>query len=490
MSTRKAFFWSVAGQIFSFLVNFVGSVVVARLLSPAEMGIYVIGVATIGLIAGVTTLGVGAYVVREPVLTKDVLDTAHTLNALLATGLALVVFLIGQASAFVLGSREAGHVMTLLAVTPLAGVLTFRPATLLQRDMQFKALSLIGTATAATGTAVTIAAAFAGASYMAPAWGNVAGATAGMIGYLVFGREHIGFAMSLSHWRAILTFGLRMVTISGAASMSARIADISLGRLLGLRALGLYSRASSLSGQIFDNVYGAATRVVFVHLSQENRTKGELAEAFLRSFRMITAALWPALMGLAALSPVVITHLYGPKWLAAAPVLSVLMLAQVVALFFGMNWELFVIKNETALQTKIELGRNVLGLAIFTIGCTFSLAGAALGRLCDNLLGLALYRRHVTRLSGISPAALNRAYVEGTGLAVATVAPVAVLMACEHWSPDTPLPLAIGATALGMAIWAAGLVWLRHPLVEEAAAVARAARRRLPACGLRGQPEA
>lgn len=488
MRARSAFAWSVVGQVLSFLVNFVGSVVVARLLSPAEMGIYVIGVAAIGLISGFTTLGIGAYVIREPELTKEVLDSAFTLNGLLAIGLALAVAGVSQISGWALGSHEAGRVLLLLAITPVFGAFTFRPATLMQRAMNFKAISLINTIAMATSTAVTIAAAWRGASYMAPAWGSLALSAATLVGYLIVGRVYIGFSVGLAHARAIVTFGLRMVTISGAATMSARIADISLGRLLGLPALGLYARASSLSGQIFDNIYGTATRVVFVHLSERFRATGQLADSFLRSFRMITAVMWPLLLGIAVLSPVVIQTIYGAKWLPAAPVLSILMLAQIIALFFGMNWELFVIRDETALQTRMELYRNALGLAVFTIGCLVSLTGAAVGRLCDNLLGLAMYRSHVARLSGIAPGALTAAYKEGMGLALATVAPPALLMAIERWSPTTPLPLVIAATALGGTIWVGGLFLVRHPLTEEVAVARRALGRMRAGFGRRSAP--
>lgn len=48
--------------------------------------------------------------------------------------------------------------------------------------------------------------------------------------------------------------------------------------------------------------------------------------------------------------------LYGERWLAAAPVLLVLMVAQAVTLFFGMNRQLFVLHDETRKQTKFGAG--------------------------------------------------------------------------------------------------------------------------------------
>jgi O-antigen/teichoic acid export membrane protein len=272
----------------------------------------------------------------------------------------------------------------------------------------------------------------------------------------------------------MLVFGLRMVTISGAATIANRLADISLGRLLGLGSLGLYSRASTISGQIYDNVYGTATRVVFVHLSEQNRRSGQIGDSFLRSFRMITAVMWPCLLGLAVLSPVAICTIYGEKWLAAAAPLSIILISQAITLAFGMNWELFVIRNETALQTKIELYRNGLGLCVFVIGCLFSLTLAAVAKVCDALLGLVFYRQHLTRLSGLAAGQLNRAYREGAALSVCAILPAGLLMVHERWSENTSLSLVGVTVGLGAAMWTACLVWLQHPLVEEFAIARRA----------------
>lgn len=477
MKTRRAFFWSVIGQVLSFAGTFIGSVIVARLLSPTEMGVFIIGAATIGLISGFTGLGIGTYVVRETDLTDEIVDTAFTLNAMLALGLSAVVLLVAQVSQWLLGSPEAGRVLMLLAVTPALGVLTFRPATLMQRNMEFKTIALIGTTAILVGTGVTIVTAFQGASYMAPAYGNVVTTVISVILYLIVGARYVGFSVGLRHWREILVFGFRMVTITGAATISNKLADISLGRLQSLTALGLYSRASTLCGQIFENVYGTATRVVFVHLSEENRRTGQIGEAFLRAFRMITAVLWPLLLGLAVLSPVAIHTLYGEQWIAAAAPLSIILVSQIITIAFGMNWELFVIRNETALQTKIELYRNGVGLAVFIAGSMISLTAAAIGKVCDALIGLALYRKHVLRLSGLAAEQMNRTYREGALLSLAAVLPSALLMVDQRWSEHTSLLLVGGAVALGMVLWAGVLAWLRHPLIEEFLVLRRAASR-------------
>lgn len=478
MKARAAFLWTATAQVYSFVLNFGGSVILARLLTPTEVGTFVIGVAAVGIITAFTALGIGAYIIREPELTDAVLDTAFTLNGMIVIGLAIVIAAVGQMSEWLLGSSDAGRVLTVLALTPLMGLLSFRPATMLQRELRFKAIAVVNTIAVSIGTITTVTCAVAGQSYMSMAWGALASTATSLIGFTIVGRRHVGFGVGLMGWRRMLAFGARMVTISGAASITARLADVILGRLLGLRSLGLYSRASNLSSQIFDNIYGTATRIVFSHLSQQYRETGDISHGFLKSFRLITSVMWPLLFGLAILSPVLIQTLYGEKWLAAAAPLSILLLAQVVALFFGMNWELFVIKDETALQTRIELARGVLGLSIFTIGCMISLTAAALGRLCDNLLAVALYRKHVTRLSGVAPGDLHAAYRQGMLLSLCAAAPAGILMLIEHWSANTPLVLVGAAVSLGVACWGACLLYIRHPLVDEISAVLGGLKRR------------
>lgn len=480
MTARRAFFWTAAGQILAFLLNFAGSVVVARLLSPTEVGIFIIGSAAAALCSAITAFNVGAYIISDPDVPPEMMDTAFTLNGLLALGLVLVMLGGAGLSNEILGSAAAGQVMFVLAITPVIGALTFRPATMLQRDMQFKEVALINLLGVAVGTAATIVAALNGQSYMSQAWGVLVTSLTGALGFVTVGARHNGVRVGLKGWRDIASFGVRMTTITGAATATARLSDIILGRVAGLYALGIFSRASGLSSQIFYNVYGVATRVAFSQLSKDYRETGELKTSFLYSFRLITAVMWPFLAGLALLSPVVIHTLYGDKWLAAALPLSLLLVAQIVALAFGMNWELFVIRKETATQTRIELLRNVAGLAIFSIGALFSVGAAAAGRVIDNLVGLLLYRKHVRRLSGASSGEISQIFWEGLLLTLVAVLPVALLMIVERWSHETPMTAVFVAVVVGIAGWYFVITRLNHPLANEITLLARKILRTTP----------
>lgn len=473
MSVRRSITWAFAGQGASFVALFGGSIIIARLLSPQELGISAIAMATLAIIQMFAALGVGAYVVREPDLKPETLDAAFTATASLAIALTIAILGVSFVAGPLLGEPAAGRVMRLLAIGPLIGIFDFRPSVMLQRDMRFREIAIISSLCVFGGTATTIACAWYGFSYMSPAIGGLTMGVIGVVGNNIVGRRYIGFGISFAGWRSMAVFGARMLSISGVATGAARTSELILGRSLGMPALGLYTRAGNLANMMFENLYGTATRVVFVQLAKDWRERGDLRTTFLRGFSMITAVMWPLQLGLAVLAGPTIYTLYGDRWVAAAVPLACLMVAQFITLSFGMNWELFVLRDETARQTRLEVSRSIFGVGAVAVGAQFSLLAAALGRVADSLLGFFLYIPHVTRLSGATAREIARIYGQSGALTVAAVTPSLVLMISANWSARVPIGQVAVAVGVGIILWAGLIVALRHPLLEEFRIVAR-----------------
>ena len=464
---RRAFFWSFSGQLISFVIMFLGSLVIARLLSPREMGIYAVSMATIGILQIITAFGVGNYVIREPELKEHTLDTAFTVNAILGVSLGVAIFALSYLGASLLSEPAVATVMRLLALTPIIAIFDFRPSSMLQREMQFKRASIVSTTQALTTSGVTIIAAMAGASYLSPAFGGLASALVGVVGYSAMGWKHVRIRFSTREWRPMAAFGLRMMSIGGVSAIASRLSDVILGHMLGLTALGLFGRASNLSMLIFNNVYGTATRVIFAKMSQDYRDTGELRDTYLQGMRFITAVMGPLLIGLAVLARPAIHLMYGERWQEAALPLSFLMIAQFITLRYAMNWELFVIKNELKVQTRIEIARSVFSLLTRTVGSLFDVAAAGAAAIVDGIFSIALYGRQINRLIDVREHVMTRLSLEAVALTTAAVLPSFVLMMLYDWDEHTPLPLVFGCIALGIVLWLALMAWQEHPLLAE-----------------------
>ncbi|MBB5746327.1 oligosaccharide flippase family protein [Brevundimonas variabilis] len=467
MSVRKALAWAFSAQFVTFTAGFIGSIAIARLLGPAEMGVYAVAVAVVGVLGIFATFGVSSYVTKEVDLTEDKLASAFTVNALINVMMAMLLFAGSFVVPELMRSDDVGPLLRLLAIQPLIGLFDFRPMAMMQRHMKFGKLAYISAPLAVAGLVISVTLASRGFSFYSMAYAALATSTAGMIAANVLGREYVSLRLSLTHWRELSSFGLKIMSVSGVAQGAQRISDLVLARVLGIEALGIFSRASNLSNMIFFNLYGTATRVAFVNLSEEFRKTGELGPVFLRSLELIMGVMWPLLAGIAVLSGPMIYILYGEQWLAAALPLSILMIAQCIALCFGMNWELFVLRGEVGRQSKYEIIRSVLGTLAFAFGSIFGLVTAALGRVVETLIGLFLYYPHVQRLARVRPSQVSAVYQKSAALTFVAVGPSFVLMAACGWSPSTPIWSILVAVGIGVAGWILLLRKVGHPIYGE-----------------------
>lgn len=468
MSVRRSLIWSYASQAITLVVTFATSVIVARILAPRDLGIYALGVAVAGVLGVFLTFGIQAYLVREEDLDSRTIRSAFTVNLMLSVTLSLFLAGVGLIE-FVWDQQELATVFLIMAIGPLFLALEFIPAALFMREMRYGIISGIAVLRTLVTAGVTLGLVWVGSGAPGLAAGPVVANLVCAATFMVLRRGDLMLRPGFHQFRTILTFGMQMISISGVAQLAQRGSDIILGQVLGLAALGLYARASGLATLIFLNVYGLATGVIFVQLSRDLRETGRMDETFVRALRMITGVMWPLVIGVAILAGPLVLTLYGAKWLPAAAPLAILMVAQFIVLGFGMNWELFVLRKETRLQTGIEIARALIGTAVFTVGCVFGIAAAALGRVGEAIVGYILYRHHIDRLAGTRPGEIRGVYLESLQLTAVTVAPAAMVMGWWHWSPSVPLLPIIGAVVLGTSWWLLMLRHKRHPIFDEIA---------------------
>jgi len=466
MSVRRSLAWTFSGQIATLFITFSGSLVLARLLSPSEMGVYGVGLATAGLIS-IVAVGMSSYVIREVQLTEDRRASAFTINAAINAAASGIIFASSHLVARYFHVQNVESVLRLLAIPPLIGIFEFLPNAMSTRNMDFKAISVIQVGGAILNTGMTIFLAVESFSSLSMPYAMIAASLFRVAMFLACLPQYFLLRISFRDWRPALFFGFRMISVSGAGQIVQRLSDIILGAILGLAALGVYARASNLASLLFVNLYGTATAVIFSQLSKSFRESGILRDTFLRGLEMILALMWPLLIGGAILAGPAIRLLYGERWLAAATPLSLLFVAQFIVLTFGMNWELFVLRDKTVQQTKYEMARSIVGLVFFSAGCVFGLGGAAFGRIAEAIVGAVLYLPKMPQMAGTNGRAFLSIYLKSAALTAAAVAPSTLLMFAHHWSPQTPIARVILSVLAGVALWALVLRYLRHPLFSE-----------------------
>ena len=466
--------WTSLGQASYFLIQFTGSVILARLLTPYEMGVYALALAIVGILNVVQSVSLGAYLVREAELTPQKIAASFTVNLAISVLLALVIAILAFAGDLVTSDGGVKRVLLILAVSPLVNIFGIIPWSMLEREADFRTQSIINIVRSILSTIATVGLAWLGYSYYSIAWGQLTGIIVSTVMLNVIARRHATVRLSIAGWKEIGRFGSQMIAISGVNTVASRATDLLLGKILGIVALGLYSRASGIFNLFWENLHLVFARVVFAEFARQKRDGKSLRGTYLAICEIVSAALWPVFTGLAVLAEPLIRLVYGAKWVAAAGPFQFLALAGVVEITITMTWEIFVVSNATAKQARLEVVRTLVATALFGVGCLISLSGAAAARVAAALFYMLLYRPHVERMTDTTLEDMMPIYARSGLLTLLAVAPAASLMHLRGASASYLTFWEISASvAAGVMLWGVGLVGMRHPIYHHVQALIR-----------------
>lgn len=474
MSVRGAAIWAMAGQYLAFAIQFVASVIISRFfLGPGEVGLFSIGLATALIVAVLQDFGLSRYISGLPVLDAEEVARCGSVATLFSLIIAGVVAATAWPMAISYHEPRLVPILLILAGSYLFVPLSVVPMALMARAMQFRGHFAVNVAAAAAQGGVAVWLAAMGYSSFALAWATVAAAaTRGIVAQFL--RPSLPRRLRFDGIGGVVHFGARTSVLYLTGALGTRTPDLIVGKALGSAAVGLYSRAVSLSDQFRMLIAGAIGSVFFPAFARI-RDRGEpLGPAYLRVCAGYSGVVWPGMAGLALAARPIIRLLYGPLWLHTAPLLAMIALAEIILIALPLVSDLPILAgklNQLLARNLIDTAMSVLLLAI---GCRWGLDAAAGSRIVYALFWYALYFRFMHQVVGFDLLGLARIYVQSGLASLAALIPLAATYA--FWvSPDVigfgPLLLASGA---GVGTWLIALAVLRHPVLGEILAIAAA----------------
>jgi O-antigen/teichoic acid export membrane protein len=310
-------------------VAFASSIVLARLVAPAEFGATVVAMFAAALGQSVAVQGVGSFLVQGAPPSLEQSRAAVLLCLLIGVAGTLVVAAFALLVAPALfGDREAE--LTLLASpVVLLSSLSAVPTAQLQRRLDFRRLAVVEAGMSVAGPFVAVALAAAGLEAEAIVAGLLATAATAALLAGVYSRP----ARPAWHPRAMRQIARYGGPAAGSSVLYAMLRNVDyviLAARLPAAQVGYYLRGFQLGSEYQAKISGILLRVAFPVLSR-SRDLDEVRRIRARIIRVHAAVLFPLLFGLIALAPVFVPLVYGDAWEPAVPLTQVLAVAGLVA---------------------------------------------------------------------------------------------------------------------------------------------------------------
>lgn len=456
-----------------FAISFPSTMVLARLLTPAETGLFSVAASIVLLAQAIRDFGIGEFLIQEKDLTPAKIRTAFGMTLIFAWTIGGIIFVSRHRIAELYSTPELSGLIAIVSGSFLVAPFSSTVLALLNREMAFGVLFRISVASNLANTLVSITLAYLG-------WGATA-LTLGMLAMNVTtavvasasARSWDHIIPSLREWRALASFGAYMSGANVVNQISARAPDLIIGRLLGYQTLGIYNRAGGVVSLFYEVIVSSVQTVAFPAFAAARRAGEDIREPYLRTVTLVTGAVLPV-FGLLAIDAVpLVKFLLGDQWLEAAHLIPFItagvaaeaMAPMVSAFLSAVGWVRMLLR--LALYIRIA---QVATVAVFAnFGLWWLLVGSVSFATCALFVNALMLRRCIgLRVSELLRASLP-SYVVG-GLTVILPFAVLGLRAADHDPAWLSLTIGFG---LGGASWLGAITALRHPLRRELEALLR-----------------
>lgn len=379
----NALSWTVSSSFLTHGIMFFRSVVLARLLAPADFGLF--GMATLALstLSVFTELGLAAAIIPTPFKDetdkKLFLNTIWTVDLFRKTLTTFVLLLVSYPVARYFGHRDLLPILWAVSFSPMILGLTNLGMTLLRKEISFKKLVVQEQIANILSTIIILALALTTRNVWALVMGHLAGNALGALLSYFFHDYRPHFAFDRESFKKGFQFGKHMWVIAILTFVTTQFDNLIIGRYLGAAVLGVYLLAYRLASLPVDFISSVFSSVMFpAYAALNTKRDGRLAKIFLKAANGAALILLAIILPMKIFAAEFIHFLYGSKWAEAIPLLEVLAW---IGLFRGMALTISPVLaglNRLDLDAAVKMGEALIFIPGVIYGVKqFGVIGAA-----------------------------------------------------------------------------------------------------------------
>lgn len=466
-SLRKSFAFSFAQKYATIVIWTVTAMIVARLLTPEEIGVFSVSVAIVHIAHMLRDFGIQGYLIQERELTPARIRTAFTLTLACSWTMAAALVLLSGPFAEFYDEPGTRKLLLVLALTFVIIPFNSSVLALMRRDLEFGKISAIVVMTAVIQASTTVVFAANGYSYMSYAWASLAGTTTTAVLAGFFRPSAMRIWVGLAEWRRVTRSGLRISAATFVSELGTSAGDLILGRIQGFAAVGIYGKAVGLMHLFHLEVMGVINFVAVPAMAARDREGANLRKPALHGIALVTVLGWPFYVFLAAMAFPILRVMFGDQWDAAAPLTRILALAGAIGLFWPLGFQVIFALGRLDMLLKAMTTITVARVALLAV-CAFidleAVAWATVGAFAISFLVylLCLHRLIALRFVDIVRASWRSALVA----AASGVGPLAVLVLFDVGPGNVLVPLLVAGVTAGLG-WLGGVFAFAHPVRDE-----------------------
>lgn len=459
----SATWWSTLEIASRYSVQIIVTIVLARLLQPADFGLIAMLLVFTSIGAVLVDSGFGTALIQHQRPSADDETTVFIFAVVTSVVVAAVLWSAAPVIARFYNQPELIPLTRIVLWVLPFGALAAVPDALLTKRLNFAARARAEIVASSISGIVAIVLAWRGFGVWSMGWQIVVamGLRAALLWRYACWKP--GGQFTRASFRSLFTFSSFMLLAQLLDTASIRLQTMLLGRLFDATTLGYYTLAQNAQQAPASFMGTVLNRVGLPVFSEVANQPSKLRGALRLSLRTSLFLFLPCMVGLALAAKPLIAFVYGARWQAAAPILTLLALATAMWPLHVLNLAALTARGRSDLFFRLEVVKKLIAITLIVISSPFGPMAVATAVLISSVFGVIINTWYSKRMFDYGILAqLADQKLTFTLCVTAALAGWAIL----HWThPGTaPTLAAIGAAVI---IYLSGAILFRSTALAE-----------------------
>lgn len=454
--TSSGLLWVSLSNIILKIINFIITVILARLLEPEHFGLIAIALVVVNFFETFRQLGLGAALIHKKDDADKAANTAFFLFPAAALVFYVISYLIASQAADFFNEPQIEAMIKALSLIFVIWSFGTLPSTLLDKNLEFKKkmvpqiLPKIGYGIASIWLALN------GFGVWSLVYGRLILEVLSVLAIWPAINWRPSFTFDWNIARELISYG-KQVMMANMLVFLISIVDVTfIGRLLGASELGFYSIALGAAGLLTSQVSMMIGQVMFPVYAMINE-RNTLKKAFKTTLKYVSLVSIPATFGIFAVAWDFINVFYGDKWLPAVAALQLLCFYGLSRSLFSITESLYLAVGRPDIRVRLNLVQFVLmSLLLYPLTIRYGIFGSSIAVLLPSILILVLTFRETGKILDENLLEISRLFIPGLS---GSLIMVVVIYLWNYVTPTFPPILRLSVSIiLGSSVYIA-YIW-------------------------------
>lgn len=400
-ATTKGLFWSSVERFSNQGVQFVFSIILARLLSPSDYGIIAMVTIFFAVAQSFVDSGFSNALVRKTDRVEEDLSTCFYFNIGVGIIAYIVLFLIAPLVASFYNQPILSPIIRITGLGVVLNSLCVVQQALFTIKIDFKSQAKVTLSATIISGIVGVVLAYQGYGVWALVWQGVVMSLVrmGLLWLMSKWRPTTGF--SKSSFNYLFGYGSKLLASGLLDTIYNNIYPIVIGKFYTPAQLGNYSRALSFAQLPSSNITSILQRVTFPVLSTIQDDIPRLQANYRRLLKLSAFIIFPLMTGLAAVAFPLIRVVLTPKWEGCSLYLQIICFALMWYPIHAINLNLLQVKGRSDLFLRLEIIKKIVGVCIMCITIPLGITAMCIGMVVSSLISLFINTYYTGKLINI-----------------------------------------------------------------------------------------